>query len=225
MLDELRHALQNGDLKEASQLAEDIMENEAKINTHGKRADSIVKSMLQHSRGSTGVKEPTDLNKLVDEYVRLAYHGYRARQKEFTVKLEVDPDPEIGKVNIAAQDIGRVLLNLLNNAFYAVEEKKKTAGGHYTPWVTIRTRRHLPALGSQHQGSVSVTVIDNGMGMPASVREKIFQPFFTTKPTGQGTGLGLSLSYDIVTKGNGGTLQVASTEGEGTEFTMTLPVE
>jgi signal transduction histidine kinase len=225
MLDELQEALQNGDIKEASALAEDIKENEAKINTHGKRADNIVKSMLQHSRGSTGVKEPTDLNKLVDEYVRLAYHGYRARQKEFTVRLEVDPDPEIGKVNIVAQDIGRVLLNLLNNAFYAVQEKQRTAGKDYVPAVTIRTRRQRPSTGASHQGTVSVSVMDNGMGMPASVREKIFQPFFTTKPTGQGTGLGLSLSYDIVTKGSGGTLQVASTEGEGTDLTMTLPVD
>jgi signal transduction histidine kinase len=225
MLDELQQALRNGDIKEASQLADDIRENEAKINTHGKRADNIVKSMLLHSRGNTGVKEATDLNKLVDEYVRLAYHGYRARQKEFTVKLEVDPDPEIGKVNIVAQDIGRVLLNLLNNAFYAVQEKQRTAGADYSPSVTIRTRRHQSAAGDRHQAAISVSVVDNGMGMPVAVREKIFQPFFTTKPTGQGTGLGLSLSYDIVTKGNGGTLQVASTEGEGTDMTMTLPVD
>lgn len=225
MLDELQQALRNGNVKEATQLAEDIKENEAKINTHGKRADNIVKSMLQHSRGSAGVKELTDLNKLVDEYVRLAYHGYRARQKDFTVKLEVDPDPEIGKVNMVAQDIGRVLLNLLNNAFYAVQEKQRTAGTDYSPSVTVRTRRHQPSPGASHQGSVSVSVIDNGMGMPASVREKIFQPFFTTKPTGQGTGLGLSLSYDIVTKGNGGTLQVNSAEREGTDMTMTLPVD
>jgi signal transduction histidine kinase len=223
MLGELMDALRKGDIQEAMLLANDIRENEEKINTHGKRADNIVKSMLQHSRGSSGVKEPTDLNKLVDEYVRLAYHGYRARQKEFTVKLEVDPDPEIGKVNIVAQDIGRVLLNLLNNAFYAVQEKQHQAGKDYIPAVTIRTRRHQSSADARHQ--VSVSVMDNGMGMPASVREKIFQPFFTTKPTGQGTGLGLSLSYDIVTKGNGGTLQVASREGEGTDMTMTLPVD
>jgi signal transduction histidine kinase/Tfp pilus assembly protein PilF len=223
MLGELMDALRKGDIQEAVLLANDIRENEEKINTHGKRADNIVKSMLQHSRGSSGVKEPTDLNKLVDEYVRLAYHGYRARKKEFTVKLEVDPDPEIGKVNIVAQDIGRVLLNLLNNAFYAVQEKSRTAGEAYSPAVTIRTRRYQSAAGARNQ--VSVSVMDNGMGMPVSVQEKIFQPFFTTKPTGQGTGLGLSLSYDIVTKGNGGTLQVASREGEGTEMTMTLPVD
>jgi signal transduction histidine kinase len=225
MLDELQQALRNGDIKEASQLADEIRENEVKINTHGKRADNIVKSMLLHSRGNTGVKEATDLNKLVDEYVRLAYHGYRARQKEFTVKLEIDTDPEIGKVNIVAQDIGRVLLNLLNNAFYAVQERQLTAGADYSPSVTIRTRRHQSAAGDRHQAVISISVVDNGMGMPAAVREKIFQPFFTTKPTGQGTGLGLSLSYDIVTKGNGGTLQVASTEGEGTDMTMTLPVD
>lgn len=216
MIDELKDELKKGDLQQASVLVENIRENEEKINLHGRRADGIVKSMLQHSRSSGGQKEPTDVNKLVDEYVRLAYHGYRARQKDFNVKLEIELDPAAGKVRMVKQDIGRVILNLLNNAFYAVHERTKISGSEYAPTVWIRTR-------VDNREAVTIEVADNGPGIQEPVREKIFQPFFTTKPTGQGTGLGLSLSYDIVTKGHGGTMHVDSEAGQGTKFAFSLP--
>jgi len=215
LLDELKEEIEKGDMKEAGLIVENIRDNESKVNLHGKRADGIVKSMLQHSRSSSGQKELTDINALADEYLRLAYHGLRAKDKTFNSAVDTDLDPFIGKVNIIPQDIGRVLLNLYNNAFYAVNERKKTTAEGYEPRVTVSTKKS--------GDSIEVRVTDNGMGIPESVHEKIFQPFFTTKPTGQGTGLGLSLSYDIV-KAHGGTIEVYSVPGEGTEFRILLPV-
>ena len=199
----------------------DLSQNQQKITHHGKRADSIVKGMLQHSRASSGTKEPTDINALADEYMRLAYHGLRAKDKEFNATLTTDFDPTIGKVEVLPQDLGRVFLNLFTNAFYAVAEKKRLnknnpAFANYKPEVKIITKLF--------GGKLYIRVADNGTGMPESVKSKIFQPFFTTKPTGQGTGLGLSMSYDIITKSHDGILDVSSTAGEGTEFKITLPV-
>jgi signal transduction histidine kinase len=172
--------------------------------------------MLEHSRASSGEPQPTDLNTLADEYLRLAYHGLRAKDKSFNATLYTNLASDLGMVNAISQDIGRVLLNLFTNAFYAVQKKKECDPEGYVPTVSVSTRR-------TPEGNVEVRVRDNGMGMPAYVKERIFQPFFTTKPTGEGTGLGLSLSYDIVTKGHGGTLTVESQEGEFTEFTICLP--
>jgi two-component system, NtrC family, sensor kinase len=197
------------------ELLNDIAENEKKINHHGKRADAIVKGMLQHSQTSTGQKEPTDINKLADEYLRLAYHGLLAKDKTFHATLKRDFDENIGKVNIVTQDIGRVILNLINNAFYAVDEKKKLLPQRYEPTVSITTKK----IGDK----IEIKVADNGAGIPQKIVDKIFQPFFTTKPTGQGTGLGLSLSYDIV-KAHGGEIKVNTKENEGTAFTISLPV-
>jgi two-component system NtrC family sensor kinase len=197
------------------EILNDIKQNLEKINHHGKRADAIVKGMLQHSRSSAGVKEPTDINALADEYLRLSYHGLRAKDKDFNATMNTDFDNAIGKINIIPQDIGRVLLNLYNNAFYAVSEKKKSAGAAYEPIVTVSTKKS----GNQ----VSIIVSDNGNGIPKNIVDKIFQPFFTTKPTGQGTGLGLSLSYDIV-KAHGGEIKVQTKEGEGSEFVVQLPL-
>jgi len=191
---------------------------------HGKQADGIVKGMLQHSRSSSAVKEPTDINKLADEYLRLAFHGLRAKDKSFNATLITDYDESIGTINIISQDIGRVILNLITNAFYTVAEKKKSphplkGSEGYEPVVTVTTKR----LGSPSGdgGKVEIKVADNGNGIPAKILDKIFQPFFTTKPTGQGTGLGLSLSYDIV-KAHGGELRVETKEGEGAEFIILL---
>ncbi|MGB5428484.1 sensor histidine kinase, partial [Eudoraea sp.] len=181
---------------------------------HGKRADDIVKGMLQHSRSSSGVKEPTDINALADEYLRLAYHGLRAKDKSFNATMETDFDKTIGKINIIPQDMGRVILNLITNAFYAVSETKKQQPNGFDPTVSVSTIKN----GER----VLISVKDNGNGIPKKVLDKIFQPFFTTKPTGQGTGLGLSLSYDIV-KAHGGDLKVETNENEGTEFTIILP--
>jgi len=199
----------------------DLSQNQQKITHHGKRADSIVKGMLQHSRTSSGTKEPTDVNALADEYMRLAYHGLRAKDKEFNATLTTDFDPNIGKVAVMPQDLGRVFLNLFTNAFYAVAEKKKLSKGNpalenYKPEVKIVTKLF--------GGKLYIRVTDNGTGMPENVKAKIFQPFFTTKPTGQGTGLGLSMSYDIITKSHDGLLDVETVAGEGTEFKITLPV-
>ncbi|MDX2071581.1 MAG: HipA domain-containing protein [Haliscomenobacter sp.] len=185
-----------------------------KINHHGQRASAIVKGMLEHSRASTGVKEPTDLNALADEYLRLAYHGLRAKDNSFKATMETHFDPDLPKVSIIPQDIGRVLLNLINNAFYAVTERAKQGIEGYQPTVTIGSRKL--------ENAVEIRVEDNGNGIPEAIRDKIFQPFFTTKPTGQGTGLGLSLAYDIVTKGHGGTLDLNSKTGEGSEFIILL---
>jgi C4-dicarboxylate-specific signal transduction histidine kinase len=201
-------------------LLRDIVQNNEKIAFHGKRADAIVKGMLQHSRKSSGQKEPTDINALCDEYLRLAYHGLRAKDKSFNAKFMTNFDPAVGKINVVAQDIGRVILNLINNAFYAVSEKLKQNIPGYEPTVTIAT--HKESF-SQEDGEITIKVIDNGNGIPPNIIDKIFQPFFTTKPTGQGTGLGLSLSYEIVAKGHGGELKVETKENEGTVFSILLP--
>ena len=205
-----------------AEIIEDVIANSEKINHHGKRADAIVKGMLQHSQTSKGQKEPTDINALCDEYLRLSYHGLRAKDKSFNATLITDFDGTIGTINIIPQDIGRVLLNLYNNAFYAVTEKKKQSGNEYEPTVTVSTScSHLLRRGVG--GEVSINVKDNGKGIPQKIIDKIFQPFFTTKPTGQGTGLGLSLSYDII-KAHGGEIKVKSKEGEGSEFIIQLPI-
>ena len=216
LLDELQQELAKGNTAEVQELIKDIRENETKIVHHGKRADNIVKNMLQHSRTNTaGVKEPIDINALCDEYLRLAYHGLRAKNKSFNAILKTDFDPAIGKINILAQDIGRVILNLLNNAFYVVNEKKEMNIPGFEPTVSVTTKK----IGEE----IEIRVGDNGNGMTQKIVDKIFQPFFTTKPTGQGTGLGLSLSYDIVTKGHDGELKVETKAGEGTTFIIKLP--
>ncbi|MBL7775837.1 MAG: hypothetical protein JNK89_07520, partial [Saprospiraceae bacterium] len=206
------------------ELLQDLAQNQEKINYHGKRAANIVTAMLQHARTSTGKKEPTDLNLLADEYLRLAYHGLRAKDKTFNAKMVTELDPGVGVVDVIPQDLGRVFLNLINNAFYAVYQKKKNAPPEsgYEPTVTVVTRR-LPAASKKDRPLVEICIRDNGMGIPEALKAKIFQPFFTTKPTGQGTGLGLSLAFDIVTKGHGGAFEVESAEGEGTEFTIRIP--
>jgi len=218
MLEELRVELNSGNLEEALAIVADIEQNEEKITHHGKRADGIVKGMLQHSRASSGTKEPTDLNALADEYLRLAYHGLRAKDKSFNAELITNFDEKLPKVNVVPQDIGRVMLNLFTNAFYAVQQKQKTAGPEYKPTVTVTTS--LPPSGGQ--GAV-ISVTDNGTGIPDEIKDKILQPFFTTKPTGEGTGLGLSLSYDIIVKAHGGKIDIDSKAGEYTEFTIRIP--
>jgi signal transduction histidine kinase len=220
LIAEMRTEIEVGNMTGVKNIATDIESNEEKINHHGKRADAIVKNMLQHSRISSGKKEPTDINALADEYLRLSYHGLRAKDNSFNVTMKTDFDESIGKINIIPQDIGRVLLNLYNNAFYAVSEKKKLQPGNYEPTVVVSTKPVKPPLGGL---GVLISVKDNGNGIPQKVVDKIFQPFFTTKPTGQGTGLGLSLSYDIV-KALGGELKVETKEGEGSEFIIQLPV-
>ena len=215
LIDELKQELTKGNVGPANEIADSIKENEEKIIFHGKRADAIVKSMLQHSRTSSGKKELTDINALADEYMRLSYHGLRAKDKSFNAKFETDFDKSVGQVQVIPQEIGRVLLNLINNAFYAVSEKEKQAGENYDPTVTVSTKK----IGE----NIEIRVKDNGNGIPHRVLDKIFQPFFTTKPAGQGTGLGLSLSYDIITKAHGGEFTVDTTEGEGTVFIITLP--
>jgi two-component system NtrC family sensor kinase len=224
LVDEMQTELKAGNTQEAIAISNDIKENEQKINYHGKRADAIVKGMLQHSRQTSGTKEPTDINALCDEYLRLSYHGLRAKDKNFNADFKTDFDESIGKINIVPQEIGRVLLNLYNNAFYAINEKKKTAGEDYKPLVSIETKK-INARPDDTVGrdKVEIEVSDNGNGIPQNIVDKIFQPFFTTKPTGQGTGLGLSLSYDII-KAHGGEITVNTREGGGTEFTITLPV-
>jgi signal transduction histidine kinase len=212
---EINEAIDKGEMDEIRALAADIKSNQEKIREHGKRADSIVKGMLQHSRSSTGAKEPTDINKLADEYLRLAYHGLRAKDKTFNASIQSNFDPALGLVPVVPQDLGRVLLNLFNNAFYAVQERSRKGEPGYEPTVSITTKR----TGKQ----VAVTVEDNGPGIPESIKDKIFQPFFTTKPTGQGTGLGLSLSYDIV-KAHGGEISVESHAKSGTRFSISIPV-
>ncbi len=216
LIDEMKEELAVGNWQLAKEIADDIKQNLEKINHHGKRADAIVKGMLQHSRASSGVKEPTDINALADEYLRLAYHGLRAKDKDFNATLKTDFDETLGSINIIPQDIGRVILNLITNAFYAVNEKKKSNNVGYEPVVSVITKI---------SGDIAEIIVrDNGNGIPQKNLDKIFQPFFTTRPTGQGTGLGLSISYDIVTKGHGGRLSVDSTEGEGTTFTMQIPI-
>ena len=215
LIEEMNEELKKGDLKEAQAIAEDVKQNLDKITHHGKRADGIVKGMLQHSRSSSGQKEPTDINVLADEYLRLAYHGLRAKDKTFNATMETDFDESIDKINVIPQDIGRVILNLITNAFYVVSERKLQQPNGYEPTVSVKTKKN----GNQ----VLISVKDNGKGIPQKVLEKIFQPFFTTKPTGEGTGLGLSMSYDIV-KAHGGELKVETNEGEGSQFIIILPV-
>ena len=234
LIDELQQELKTGNTAEAITISNHIKDNEEKINHHGKRADAIVKGMLQHSRSRSGAKEPTDINALADEYLRLAYHGLRAKDKTFNATMKTDYDENIGLINVIPQDIGRVILNLITNAFYAVSQKQKSiqtpyplkGGFDFEPNVTVRTKIQSPLSGRGSDGSgnqtIEISVSDNGPGIPASVLDKIFQPFFTTKPTGQGTGLGLSLSYDII-KAHGGDIQVETKEGKGTTFIIRLP--
>jgi signal transduction histidine kinase len=237
LLEEMKQELAAGRPEEAAAIADDVIGNEAKISQHGKRADAIVKSMLQHSRSEAGEKSETDLNALADEYLRLAYHGLRAKDNSFNATLDTNFDPRLPTVPVVVQDISRVLLNIFNNAFYAVQQKKKTAGAGYDPLVSVTTkllpdgvpsdnaRGQLPGKipASTHAPMISISIRDNGAGIPSSMMDKIFQPFFTTKPAGQGTGLGLSLSYDIV-RAHGGEIRVDTKEGAYTEFRVTLPV-
>ncbi len=216
LLLEMQEEIEKGDLAEVKALSLDIYENEKKINQHGKRADSIVKGMLEHSRTRSGAKEPTDLNTMAEEFMRLSYHGLRAKDKSFNAELLTHFEHDLPKINLIQQDVGRVLLNLFNNAFYAVNQKAKTASAEYKPQVSVTTLIR--------DGHVVISVEDNGVGIPDSIKEKIMQPFFTTKPTGEGTGLGLSLTYDMVVKGHGGSIQVYSAEGEGSEFVISLPI-
>ena len=215
LIDEMTDQISAGKNEEAISISKELKENEQKIVFHGKRADAIVKSMLQHSRATSGKKELTDINALCSEYLRLAYHGLRAKDKSFNAKFETDFDPAVAKINIVPQEIGRVILNLINNAFYAVSEKKKQSGDEYEPTVIVNTLKQ--------NDKIEIKIKDNGNGIPQKMVDKIFQPFFTTKPTGQGTGLGLSLSYDII-KAHGGELKVDSREGEGSIFTINLPI-
>jgi len=214
LLDEMNEAIEKGDYEEGKALASDIKENLEKINHHGKRADSIVKGMLLHSRTSSGQKDLTDINSLADEFLRLSFHGLRAKDKSFNSDFKTHFEPGLPKVAVIPQDMGRVFLNLINNAFYAVNDKKKTAPD-FKPMVEVSTKN----LGK----SIQIIISDNGGGIPEQIKSKIFQPFFTTKPTGEGTGLGLSLSYDIV-KAQGGDLSVESNDGEGTVFIINLPL-
>jgi len=215
----------NGNSAEVKNIADTIRQNLEKINFHGRRADAIVKGMMQHSRQTTGYKEPVDINALCDEYLRLTYHGLRAKDNLFNAELQTDFDASIGKIPVVPQDIGRVLINLFNNAFYAVSakgadvvkdssDKSATADHHYRPIVLVQTKK------VNHH--IQITVKDNGNGIPQNIVNKIFQPFFTTKPSGQGTGLGLSLAYDIITKEHGGTIRVESESGKGAAFVITL---
>jgi len=227
--DEIVEEAEKGNLDEIKIIAKDIKANSEKISHHGKRAESIVKGMLLHSRGSSGNKEPVDVNALCDEYLSLSYHGFRAKDKTFNADFKLEADKSLPKIEVVPQDIGRVLLNLVNNAFYAcaersrsvVSEQQKTLSGldtaePYKPTVTVSTKN----LGDR----IKISVKDNGNGIPESIKNKIFQPFFTTKPTGQGTGLGLSVSYDIVTKGHGGDFKVESKVGNGADFIIILPI-
>ena len=236
LIDEAESEINQGNIDKARSILNNIKENEEKIIHHGNRADAIVKGMLQHSHSNTGQKELRDINSLADEYLRLSYHGMRAKDKSFNAKLETVFDNNIGKMNIVPQEIGRVIVNLVNNAFYALSAKTSdfakassdksdyakvsadesaTAERNYEPTVILTT--------AKHNGKIEISVKDNGNGIPKNIVDKIFQPFFTTKPTGQGTGLGLSLAYDIV-KAHGGEIRVESKEGEGSEFIIQLPV-
>ncbi len=219
LVDEMNEEIDKGNLEDAKQIAQDLRQNLEKINHHGKRAGDIVKGMLQHSRTSSGQKELTDINTLADEYLRLAYHGLRAKDKTFNAAMKTDYDESIGLIKIIPQDIGRVILNLITNAFYAAplppEGGFKDPNYKHEPIICVSTKK----MGDK----VFISVKDNGPGIPKKILDKIFQPFFTTKPTGQGTGLGLSLSYDIV-KAHGGELKVETKKGEGAEFVIQLPI-
>ncbi len=227
LIDEMQQEIDNGNLEEVKAIAGDIKENEKKITMHGRRADAIVKGMLQHSRSSGGQKELTGINALADEYLRLAYHGLRAKDNSFNATIHTDFDENIGKINIMPQDMGRVLLNLFNNAFYSITEKKKQAANDpaapkaYEPTISVSTKKINSPSGA---AGVEIKIKDNGTGIPKTILDKVFQPFFTTKPTGMGTGLGLSLSYDII-KMHGGELKVETKEGEYAEFIILLPLK
>jgi len=216
LLAELKQEISAKNYEEVSAIADDLIGNEQKINLHGKRADAIVKGMLQHSQSGSGAKEPTNINSLADEYLRLSYHGLRSKDKSFNAEMVKQFDEKLPQINVIPRDIGRVMLNLFNNAFYAVNQKQKKSGEGYKPEVSVST--------SLENGQVAVKVKDNGVGIPDAVKDKIMQPFFTTKPTGEGTGLGLSLTYDMVVKGHGGSIKVNSVEGEGAEFIIQLPI-
>ncbi len=217
LLTEMKEEMIKGNTNEVELITDDLQKNLERIAQHGKRADAIVKNMLQHSRKNTGQLEPANINALADEYLRLSYHGLRAKDKMFNATMQTDFDTTIGLIKIVPQDMGRVLLNLFNNSFYAVSEKKKISDENYKPTLFIGTKKR--------DDKVIITVKDNGNGIPQTVIDKIFQPFFTTKPSGQGTGLGLSLSYDIITRQHNGTIKVESKEGEGTEFIIELPIK
>jgi signal transduction histidine kinase/ligand-binding sensor domain-containing protein len=232
LVEELDQEMEAGNKEEMKAITSDLKQNLSKISHHGKRASSIVKGMLEHSRSGTGEKQPTDINALADEYLRLSYHGLRAKDKTFNADFKTNFDPELPMVEVIPQDMGRVLLNLINNAFYSVAEKSKQNIQGYKPEVIVTTRR---TSNTEHRTSntkpspsgksgIEICVKDNGIGIPEEIRDKIFQPFFTTKPTGQGTGLGLSMSYDIVTKGHGGDLRVESIAGGGAGFCIILPI-
>jgi signal transduction histidine kinase len=217
LLLEQQEEILNKNYEEVAAIAEDLRANEEKIIHHGKRAEEIVKSMLQHSRTGSGEKELTDINALADEYLRLSYHGLRAKDKSFNADFKLNLDDSIPKIEAIPQDLGRVLLNLINNAFFATNEKARSAEKGYSPTVELSTKKN----GNQ----IVIVIQDNGSGVPDGIKEKIFQPFFTTKAAGTGTGLGLSLSYDIITKGHGGTISVESEEGKGTKFSIQLPIK
>jgi signal transduction histidine kinase len=216
LIDEMKEELQNGNKEEVISIADGLKQNLNKIYQHGKRADSIVKGMLLHSRGTAGEKTLTDINDLLDQYVNLAYHGLRAQDKDFNITIEKDYDETMAKINVVPQDISRVFLNIINNACYAAyDKKKKNSDNNFLPTLRVSTKNF--------NGKVEIRISDNGNGIPQEISDKIFQPFFTTKPTGEGTGLGLSLSYDIVTKVHGGDLKVETKENEGTIFIIQLP--
>lgn len=215
LLIDMKDEINKGNLDEVRVIANDITENEEKINHHGRRADAIVKGMLQHSGGNTGAMEPTDINVLCDEYLRLSYHGFKAKDKSFNAAIKTDFDSSLGKIEIVPQDIGRVLLNLFTNAFYALSKKKSASDSSYQPTVLVQTIKL--------SDNVKIIIQDNGVGIPPKIADKIFQPFFTTKPTGEGTGLGLSISYDII-KAHGGKLTVESEEGIKTTFIVEIPL-
>ena len=217
LFDDLNSELNIGNLAAAKAIAHNIEANEERIYAHGLRANAIIKGMLKHSRISSGIKEPTDINELAEEYIRLAYHGLKAKDKSFSAEFKTDFDDSLPLIKVVPQEIGRVLLNLINNAYYTVSEKAKHGIEGYIPTVMIST--------SQEDEILIIDIKDNGEGIPANIQEKIFQPFFTTKPAGEGTGLGLSLSYDIVTKVHNGELYLFSREGEGSEFIIKLPFQ
>jgi len=214
LIAEMEQEINSGNFEAVKEIASDIKDNEEKISFHGKRADAIVKGMLQHSRKNTGQKELADINELADEYLRLSYHGLRAKDKSFNATMKTHFDETLGKINIVPQDIGRVFLNIFNNAFYSVNEKKVQLGKAYFPTISVNTKKI--------NDTVQIKIKDNGNGIPQGIVDKIFQPFFTTKPTGKGTGLGLSLSYDII-KAHGGEIKISTRENEFTEFNIMLP--
>ena len=216
LIDEMTEELEQGNTDEVVAIATDLKQNLQKIIHHGQRADGIVKGMLQHSRSGGDSKEPGDINKLADEYLRLAYHGLRAKDKTFNASLITNFADDLPLVSMVMQDVGRVLLNMFNNAFYAVQQNKALLGADFKPTVEVTT--------SLEGKYLRIAVKYNGTGIPDAVKEKIMQPFFTTKPTGEGTGLGLSLSYDIIVKAHGGSIDILSTEGEGATFIISLPV-